>query len=217
MVLLALGTWQVQRRAWKLDLIARAAQRVTAAAVPAPGPAEWSHVNAAVDEYRHVQVRGVYAEVAPALVQAVTERGPGFWVLVPLRQVDGSLVLVNRGFVTAGWRGAAPRGAVTVTGLLRLSEPGGGFLRHNVPAEERWYSRDVQAIAAARGLGSVAPYFIDADDSAVAEHDEPQGGLTVLRFTNNHLVYAVTWYTLALMVAGAFVYVIREERRAPTG
>jgi len=171
-------------------------------------------------------------------VQAVTERGGGYWLITPLRSDAGFTVLVNRGFVTPEQRsqlsGAASASngqvtiaqvpaaqvlaaQVTVTGLLRLSEPGGGFLRHNDPAADRWYSRDVAAIAAVRGLGErglgeVAPYFIDADatpDSA----GFPVGGLTVLRFANNHLVYALTWFALALMLAAAAAFVIRGDYR----
>jgi surfeit locus 1 family protein len=230
-IFLALGTWQVQRRAWKLDLIARVEQRVGAAPVAAPGPGRRAQVNRDDDEYRHVAVTGTFLNDRETLVQAVTELGPGFWLLTPLRLTDGRTVLVNRGFVppTArdpAARGApAPTGTVTVTGLLRLTEPGGGFLRDNDPAAGRWYSRDVRAIAASRGLADVAPYFIDADagptwpvsDGAAApksaKRSWPVGGLTVVRFPNNHLVYAVTWYALALMTAFGAAHVLRDERR----
>jgi surfeit locus 1 family protein len=97
-----------------------------------------------------------------------------------------------------------------------MGEPGSGFLRNNDPAANLWYSRDLPAIAAARGLTDVAPYFIDADADTGGERDArkaPIGGLTVLAFPNNHLVYAITWYALAAMVlVGAFIFV-REEKR----
>ena len=194
----ALGCWQVQRLFWKLDLIERVEQRVRAAPVEAPtGP-----VAAATDEYRHVVLRGRFLHAHETLVQAVTEQGPGWWLVTPLQQADGRSVLVNRGFVTTGSKALAarPDGELAVTGLLRLSEPHGGFLRRNDPAANRWFSRDVQAIAAARGLADVAPYFVDADASA---DPWPVAGLTVVSFHNNHLVYALTWFCLAAMVAGA--------------
>jgi surfeit locus 1 family protein len=252
----ALGTWQLKRRVWKLDLIARVEQRVHAPPVAAPGPAQWPKVSAATDEYRHVTVTGTFLDESQTLVQAVTELGAGYWVLTPLRATDGSMVLVNRGFIpaddrdriarvaiqpdtvggTIGARGAtdsASGGAAgtvfdgasgrtdmpastTVTGLLRMTEPRGAFLRHNDAAANHWYSRDVQAIAAARGLTHVAPYFIDAEaarPSDVAPGHVPIGGLTVIAFHNSHLVYAITWYTLALMVAGAIWLGIRSEPR----
>ena len=98
-----------------------------------------------------------------------------------------------------------------MTGLLRLTEPKGAFLRSNDPGDDRWYSRDVAAIAAARGLSDVAPYFVDADATPNLG-GLPVGSLTVIAFPNNHLVYAITWYGMALMLAGAVIYVLRGGR-----
>jgi surfeit locus 1 family protein len=220
----ALGTWQVQRRAWKLDLIARVEQRVHAPVADAPGPDRWAEVNAANDEYRHVRASGVFENDKSTLVQAVSDLGSGYWLVTPLRLADGSELLVNRGFVSQDWRrqpapGAAIAEPVSVSGLLRVTEPGGAFLQKNDPAENRWYSRDVQAIAAARGLSRPAPYFVDADARTPggdpAGRAGPAGGLTVIAFQNNHLVYALTWYGLALMMVLAGYYIVREERRRP--
>jgi surfeit locus 1 family protein len=97
-----------------------------------------------------------------------------------------------------------------LTGLLRVTEPRGAFLRHNDPAADRWYSRDVAAIAAARGIPKVAPYFIDADRSADPAA-LPVGGLTIIAFPNNHLLYALTWFGLAAMLAGWSPYVALLE------
>jgi surfeit locus 1 family protein len=218
-VFVALGTWQLQRRTWKLDLIARVQARVHAPTSPAPSVTEWPRVTAANSEYRHVWVSGTFLNDSETLVQALTELGSGFWVLTPLRQADGTVVLVNRGFVPAERRDREAHGAqaattpATVTGLLRISEPGGSFLRRNDPARDRWYSRDVQAIATARGLSRVAPYFIDAAAAADSSSSAPVGGLTVIAFRNAHLSYAITWYGLALLVVAATWIVIREERR----
>ena len=184
--LLGLGTWQVYRRAWKLDLISRVDQRVHAAAVAAPGVDQWPHITAAADEYRHVRVTGRYLDSDSTQVMASTSIGSGFWLLTPLQMADGSVVLINRGFIPPEWKDAQLSGTtspVTITGLLRISEPRGGFLRKNDPAGNRWFSRDVQAIATARGLSHVAPYFVDADAAPSTDSDkdnEPAGGLTVI-------------------------------------
>ena len=203
-----LGVWQLQRLAWKQDLIARVTARLAEDPVPAPGPAGWTAITGDADEYRRVTVTGVFDHPASVLVQAVTEQGGGFWLMTSLTTRDGWTVLVNRGFVPADRRDGADlsAGPQTIAGLLRLTEPGGGFLRQNDPGADRWYSRDVAAIAAARGLGPVAPYFIDAgagpDPAAL-----PIGGLTVIAFRNHHLGYALTWFVLAaggLGIAGWF-------------
>jgi surfeit locus 1 family protein len=204
--LVALGTWQVQRRAWKLDLIAQVEARLKAAPVVAPvtaGPG---------DAYRRVILTGTFVAGRDSFVQASTVRGPGWWVMTSMRLDDGRFIFVNRGYVPERRVGPVPSERVTVTGLLRLTEPGGGFLRRNDPAADRWYSRDVAAMAARRGIGSVAPYFVDADGTR-NEPGQPVGGLTVISFPNNHLVYAVTWYILAIMTAAGFYYWISLVRR----
>jgi surfeit locus 1 family protein len=144
--------------------------------------------------------------------------------MTPLQSDRGFTVLINRGFTPPDRVDPATRakglisGRVLVTGLLRISEPGGGFLRRNDPLANRWYSRDVAAIAAARHLprGQIAPYFIDADATPNLG-GLPVGGLTVIAFPNSHLVYALTWFGLALLLAVGVAYAAREEWRIRRG
>lgn len=214
----ALGVWQVQRLFWKLDLIEQVETRVGAAPVVAPAPS--TPVTAADDQYRHVRVIGTFDHSKEVLSMAVTEMGPGFWVLTPLMTDQGFSVLINRGFVAPEFSDPATRpdgqveGVQTVAGLLRISEPEGGFMRSNDPVADKWYSRDVAAMAKARQLdGTVAPYFIDADAS---DQVWPRGGMTVIKFTNHHLVYALTWFGLAGMSIFGYWLVRREHRRRQT-
>lgn len=235
----ALGVWQIERRAWKLDLIAKVEARVHAA--PTGLPADLGGDVA----YRRVRVSGRLLNDRETYVQAVTERGPGWWVLTPLLIHQphpgedrgpvgkaavgltdvahlgpglrrGAVVLVNRGFVPQERKDPRTRTApadVTITGLIRTTEPGGAFLRSNDPANDRWFSRDVTAIAARRGLAHAAPVFIDADATA-NPGGYPVGGLTVIAFHNNHLMYAVTWFGLcALSLAGTWL-ILRTKRPA---
>ncbi len=216
----ALGIWQLERRSWKLALISRVDARVHAAPVPAPGPAAWSGVDAARDGYRHVRLSGIFLDGKDTFVYALTDLGPGYWVMTPLHRDDRTYVFVNRGFVPSGKRRAAtlPGGETeaptTLTGLLRTSEPGGTWLRSNRPDEDRWYSRDVTAIAKARGLdaGNVAPYFVDAD-AGTGRGKWPAGGLTRIHFRNAHLQYAITWFAMALMVIVGFAVFVRHDGR----
>ena len=238
--LISLGVWQLERRVWKLELIERVTRRVHAPPEPAPGPDAWSSLAAKNAEYRHVRLSGRWLNDRNTLVKAVTELGGGYWVLTPLHTADGFTVLVNRGFVPTEYRNLQTRGDhgvngtgesrhdITVTGLLRLSEPGGAFLRHNDPHADRWYSRDVAAIASTHGLNAAttAPYFVDADASVAGTVDtdtvdagtvdtgnrSPVGGLTVIHFHNNHLVYAITWFSLALMPVAFILITIRREQ-----
>ena len=188
--------------------------------MPAPARAEWNAVEREKDEYRRVTATGLFQHDKTVLVQAVTERGAGFWVLTPMNLADDTTVIINRGFVPADRRDPAARvaseiaaGPVVVTGLLRTSEPDGAFLRSNDPANERWFSRDIAAIAASKGLKDVAPYFIDAD-ATPNSGGLPIGGLTVVSFRNSHLVYALTWYALAAMSVAGACFVYRSRRSA---
>jgi surfeit locus 1 family protein len=201
--LAALGVWQLERRVWKHELIAAVDARIDAAPVAAPGPDAWPRIDAKRDAYRRVTATGVFRHDRETLVQAVTDRGAGYWVLTPL-ETPGFTLLVNRGFVPTNRRDARARaagnaaGAVTVTGLLRVTEPGGAFLRTNDPAAGRWYSRDVAEIAKARGLARTAPYFVDAD-AKPNPGGYPVGGLTVVQFRDHHMVYALTWFALCAL------------------
>ncbi|MBD8554122.1 SURF1 family protein [Rhizobium sp. CFBP 8762] len=217
-VVTCLGIWQVQRLSWKLDLIERVDARVAAPAVAAPPPNEWNAINAADSEYRHVRLTGTFLHDKEAQVYALTERGAGFWVMTPLQRDDGTVVFINRGFVPTDSRDPAIRpegnvtGEQTITGLLRLPETGGLFLRKNNPGDDRWYMRNPVELAEARGIGNVAPYFVDADD-APNPGGLPIGGMTRIVFTNNHLVYAITWFALAIMGTAFIIYVWRSERK----
>lgn len=213
---LALGVWQIERRSWKLDLIARVEARIHAPAVPLPRPTEWPTVNERDDAYRKVRVEGTFVHDCETPVQALTERGAGYWLLTPLR-TDGGVVLVNRGFVPSEWRdprttpqASGTAGPVAITGLMRMTEPGGTVLRSNDPAAGRWYSRDVAAIVGACGVAGATTFFIDAD-AAPDPGGYPVGGLTVVAFRNSHFVYAVTWFTLAIMSLGGIIFLFRTE------
>lgn len=214
-----LGIWQVERLAWKRQLIATVDVRVYAA------PIEWSELATqppAEQDYRRVKITGTFDHDKETLVQAVTELGGGFWVLTPMKTGSGEIILINRGFVPPEKRDGSDRvegqvtGPQTIVGLARLSVPGGAFLRSNDPDADRWYSRDVHAIANARQLGQPADFFIDAD-ATPNPGGYPVGGLTVINFRNTHLSYALTWFALALMVAVGTVLLVRHEIAARRG
>ena len=213
---LALGVWQVERRAWKLDLIARVEARVAAAPVAAPGPADWPGIGAETDEYRRVQATGRFLHDREVAVQAVTVLGPGYWIVTPLQTPDFTL-LVNRGFVPADRREAATRaegqvaGEVGVTGLLRLSEPGvascGATTRRRGGGIRATWRRSPRTAAWGRWHRISSTPMRRPIPGGL-----PVGGLTVIRFRNSHLVYALTWFALAGgLAAGGIIALRRRE------
>lgn len=217
--LLGLGIWQVQRLAWKTDLIARTEARLAAPPVAPPTEAGFAEMEA--PEYLRLTLTGQYLEAPPTLVQALTVQGRGYWVMSPFISYDGQFILINRGFVPDAVRDSVPPpplGEQQLTGLLRLTQPDGAFLRSNDPGAGRWFSRDVAAIAGSLGLPQVAPWFLDLGEPgmAVAPGQLPVPGLTVVQFRNSHLGYAATWFTLAALWAFGIFMLLRPDRnRAP--
>lgn len=215
--LVMLGNWQLRRLDAKLALIERVENRAFAASIAAPAASDWHAVERETHEYLRVSISGQFLHHRETLVHAVTGHGGGYWVLTPLLTPAGAVYLINRGYVPIDAANSAQRmaglidGEVEINGLLRISEPDGAWLRENDPLLDRWYSRDVSAIAKARNLDQVAPFFIDADHTGVPG-GLPLGGLTRLQFRNAHLVYALTWYGLALTIAVMALRAVRRDK-----
>lgn len=223
-VLVGLGCWQLERLAWKNDLVAQVEARVHEPPIPLPGPSRWDDFDRAQDEYRPVTAHGRFDHSREVLIYTVLSdtsrpfKGPGFWVLTPLMQADGSAIIVNRGFVPDDRRAPARRsegqveGTVTVTGLVRFPEEANWFVPDNAPERNVWYRRDPEEIGRAKGLERVAPFTIDAD-ATPNPGGLPQGGETRLAFPNKHLEYALTWFGLAATLVGVYVaFVITRLR-----
>lgn len=219
LALTALGVWQVQRLMWKNALIETVNERTQSPPMVLEAiNGQWPALTEANDEYRRVSVTGQFRHDKEVQVYALTELGAGYWVMTPLVTANGATIFVNRGYVPTALRDPAKRaegqvsGPVTITGLARLSQDKGWlFLPPNDPAGDQWSLRDTKQMAKARGLGHVADYFVDADASAVAG-GWPRGGMTVVKFTNNHLSYALTWFAMAAALAGFTIWWLRRPK-----
>jgi surfeit locus 1 family protein len=225
--LVALGTWQLERRSWKEGLIADLQDKLSAAPVALPPRERWPQLSAEKDEFRRVTFRAEFLD-QEALVYTSGSAirpdvsGPGYWVLSPARLSDGGLVIVNRGFVPEGKqdprtrRDGQSRSVGEITGAMRWPEPRGLFTPNDTPAKNLWFVRDPAAIAAAKGWGTVAPFYID-QEAPPAPGGLPKVGPLKPSLPNNHLQYAVTWYGLALVVLISGIVFVRSRRReSPT-
>ncbi|MEM9386729.1 MAG: SURF1 family protein [Pseudomonadota bacterium] len=210
LTLVALGNWQVQRLSWKHDLVAAVDARAFGEAVPAPIATD---LDLEASAYLRVFLEGRFQHAHSRRVKALTALGAGFWLMTPLETAQGH-VWVNRGFVPTGIEPGevtTPTQAVRLEGLLRPTEPDGTLLEKNDPVSGRWYSRDVDALSRDAGIRSTVSYFIDADHTDGPD-GFPRGGLTVIKFRNSHLAYALTWYAMAALLLGAVIY-LRFARR----
>ena len=213
-VLLWLGTWQVQRKIWKEALIATVTERFAAPPVRLPPPAEWPRLDSSNDEFRRVTFPAAWLNDKEALVYTTGSSlradaaGPGYWVFTPAR-VLGGIVMVNRGFVPEGRQDPATRpdgqmaGPVDIVGVMRWPETPGLFTPPGDPAKNLWFARDPAAMAAAKGIGAVAPFYIEQESPSVPG-GLPQVGKLQPSLPNNHLGYALTWYGLALVLVVGF-------------
>ena len=219
LICLALGAWQIERLFWKQDLIARRDAAVTAA--PAPVPKTLAEARGM--EYRHVSDEGSYLYDKEIFLGATSDAGgQGYQVLTPLLEPGGRVVFVNRGYIPAELKDSARRsaaqipGTVHVQGLLRLPPTArpNWFLPDNRPDLNYWFWVDLPAMAAADNLDRVAPFYIDAD-ATPNPGGWPKGGVTRLKLPNNHLQYAITWFSLA--IALIVIYVLFHRRNAGVG
>jgi surfeit locus 1 family protein len=209
----ALGVWQLQRLEWKRGLIAQREAALTAAPVAPPR----TIAEARALEFHPVVDAGVFLHDKEIFLGAIGPKGAaGFDVLTPLREPGGRILFVNRGFVPTEIKDPARRaagqlaGTVRVAGLLRLAPDNkpGWFVPDNRPDINYWFWIDLPAITAVDRLSNAAPFYIDADATA-NPGGWPRGGVTRLALPNNHLQYAITWFSLA--VAALVIYLLSQR------
>jgi surfeit locus 1 family protein len=219
-ILIGLGVWQVERKAWKEGVINRIVTESRAAPIAPPTAEAWDPAM----EFRHVRIAGHFLNDKETLVHGLAAGETpgralqGYYVVTPFVRDGGGVVLVNRGFVPTELKAQADRktglieGQTEVTGILRGSEARTMFVPAPDPARGEWFNRDVAGIAAARGLTDVAPYLIEAD-AVPGQTTWPRGGQLRVDLPNNHLQYAFTWFGIAACLVGVFaVYAWRRLR-----
>jgi surfeit locus 1 family protein len=213
-ILCGLGIWQLERLQWKEKLIADLNARVSAPPVALPAVPEQ-----AADEFRRVRARVQFAPAEHALVYTPGSAlrpdvpGAGYWVLAPAKSGRGTIV-INRGYVAPDKRGnvgAAPSGDVEIVGALRWPEEATYFTPRDEPGNNVWYRRDPASIAAAKNWGAVAPFYIEQEAPQLS--GAPKAGPLVVRLSNNHLQYAITWFGLAGALAAVYFVWLRSRLR----
>ncbi|KAL2100122.1 hypothetical protein ACEWY4_004516 [Coilia grayii] len=221
-----LGTWQVRRRQWKLQLIEELRRLTTAEPVPLPtDPMELKTL-----EYRRVKVRGrfdhsqelhilprspVDPEKEAREAGRISSSGEsGANIVTPFYCTDlGIKILVNRGYVPkqkirpeTRMKGQVEE-EVDVVGVVRLTEQRKQFVPHNNVEANRWHYRDLEAMARVTGA---EPIFIDADLASTIPGG-PIGGQTRITLRNEHMQYIVTWYSLC--AATSYMWYLKFIKR----
>jgi surfeit locus 1 family protein len=186
-------------------------------------------MTAAADEFRRVRFAATYAPASDAMVygsgSAVRDdiSGPGTWAFLPARLPTGQTVAINAGFVPNTMQDRAQQdravkplvtdAPVTLTGYIRFPETAGVLTPSENIAKRLWFARDHLAMARALGWGEVAPFYIDLEQP-VPSSGIPKPGPLEVHLKDDHLQYAITWFTLAGAVVIAFAVWMRAQRRA---
>jgi surfeit locus 1 family protein len=218
-LLIGLGTWQLERKAWKEALIGALDERIAAEPVPLPPRERWATLDPAKDEFRRVAFAATLAPGREALVYGAGSAvrpdvsGPGYWVFTPAELAAGATVVVNRGFVPEGQQDAnthiPPAGRLDLVGALRWPEPRSWFMPKDDTAHNLWFVRDPFAMAQTKAWGSVAPFYVELETPTGAL---PRAGRLKPTLRNEHLQYALTWYGLAAVLAVIFALWLRSRR-----
>jgi surfeit locus 1 family protein len=232
-VLVALGTWQLERKAWKDSLIATLTERLDATPQALPPRQTWPRLEPASTEFLRVAFRATFpVGPAPRNQQARLYtsgsalrddiKTPGYFVFAPAHLADGGIVVVNRGYVPAPDGGARtlpaplPEGTIELVGVLRWPEAPRWFVSPYNSTDDLWFVRDHLAMAAHSGWGIVAPFYVEQELPHPA-NGHPKPSRLSANLPNNHLQYALTWYGLALALATVFAIWFMRRRRSSEG
>lgn len=217
-MLLSLGTWQVERKAWKETLIATLTQRLAAEPATLPPPHMWNGLKPETDEFRRVRLRVEFPD-RDALVytsgSALRDdvKSPGYFVFALGRLAGGEQVVVNRGYVKDA-KYSADAGPQEIVGYLRWPEASPWFVADHDAAADVWHVRDHRLMARIRGWGAVAPFYVE-QQAPVPPGGVPHPASLRVNLPNHHLQYALTWYGLALALVAIFaVWLVQRRVRA---
>ncbi|MEQ8814218.1 MAG: SURF1 family protein [Thalassobaculum sp.] len=219
LAMLGLGSWQLDRLAWKSALVDSFESRVSAPAVPPPAalddPQSW--------QFRRVQATGRFLnDKELQMTGRPFEGNAGFHVLTPFVVADGPTVLVNRGWVPMDRRRpearpeTLPAGPVRIDGIVRIAGQKGYFVPDNEPRNDVWFTVEPAQMAAHLGIGPVAGYYIDALRPTERPTELPIGAVPTIHVRNEHLQYAITWFLLAATLIAVYVVWHRQaDRKEP--
>ena len=208
-VLLALGFWQVERLAWKENLIASLDRRISAPPVALPPSKDWPNLSQDASEFRRVTATVEYLDRPRAYVYTGGSalrpdiKAPGYFVFAPARLSTGDTVVINAGYVSDRDHPWPPTNG-EIAGYLRWPEARSPFVSDHDAAGSIWHVRDHRLMAERLGWLDVPPFYIDLE-SPVPPSGLPKPGPLTVKLHNDHLGYAITWFGLATVLVVVFL------------
>ena len=207
-VLIGLGCWQLHRLAWKEDLLARLQTGLDS-------PAQL-YAGQKVEEFQLVRVEGHLLADQPLYLYARTKDGVAGVHVFALLERNGPPLVVDRGFLPLPVNPelATALASQSITGVVRRQSHKLWYEPANDPARNEWYWPDLPAMAATAHLEEPLDFFIEATEPASSKGPEPTGQLILSHIRNDHLQYALTWFTLAGVLLIIWGLSLRTNRNA---
>lgn len=204
-VLVALGSWQVQRLAWKEGVLADIDARIIGAPAALP-----DNPDPDADRYRPVTVTGEMLPDELHVLVSLKRVGPGYRIIAPFL-TNERMILIDRGFISLEDRDT-PRalGAMEVAGNLHWPQEVDSFTPEPDTRENIWFARDVPALAEALGTEPILLIARSPTDPNITPLPVDSAGIP-----NDHLQYAVTWFGLAAVWAGMTGFFLWRTRARP--
>lgn len=204
-VLISLGMWQVQRLNWKQAILAEIDMRMAADPIALPDTPSPD-----VDKYQPVLVDGHLVDAPIYVLTSIQGEGPGYRVIQALETEPGTRILVDRGFVLSAQKGQLdPVNAVSYQGNLHWPDETDEWTP--APDGDLWFARDVDAMSAAL---DTRPVMVVVATRSQSDPQMTPLPLDTSGISNDHMEYAITWFSLALVWAAMTLYLIYRTSKA---
>ncbi|MEX0339641.1 MAG: SURF1 family protein [Arenibacterium sp.] len=208
-ILLALGVWQIQRLEWKQDLLGNIESRIAAEPVDLP-----KNPDPETDRYLPVSVDGRFvAGARPRMLASRRQIGAVHRHIAIFERVGGGRILVDIGWteddVTPPPLPAAP---LTLTGNLDWPVEADSFTPEPDISDNFWFARDVPGLAAAYNTDEVLLVLRENPEVALGATPWP---VDTVGIPNDHLQYAITWFSLAAIWIVMTGFFLRRPKRRP--
>ncbi len=205
-VLVSLGTWQLQRLVWKEGVLDEIAARIEAAPVAVPANPDPQR-----DRYLSVSASGAFTGEELHILASTRHVGAVYRVISPFETTDGRRIMVDRGWIKPPQKDAErPAGPATITGNLHWPDEIDGFTPESDAEKNIWFARDVPTLADVLGTEPVLIILRETSETDPPVTPLPIDGAAI---PNDHLEYVVTWYGLAIVWVLMTVYYLRRLRK----
>ena len=196
-----LGTWQLYRLQWKQDLINQIAKGLEST------PIKYS---ASIKKnYQRVELTGKYIFDKQIYLYSLNERGvPGYDVVTPFITTNNENVLINRGWIKKEKRNNLSNVSISnnIIGLLRLPNKKNLFTPENNLKENIWFYLNLKEIEKISGK-KFSNYIVYLEDNNISV---PKPRKITIDLPNNHLKYAITWYSISISILFYYLYFRRK-------